>query len=157
DADVTVSDTTLANSVASSQGGALFFRSRSDTNTLLLSHAQISGNTANGCCGVYSESGTAKILNTSDNSNQASTSDDGVYSYHSDLTVEASFIGGNEAIYDGGGMFVRGKAVINNTVITGNKARKGGGIDLTGGSPVLTNVTIADNEATEQAGGLWAS
>lgn len=157
DADVTVYDTTVANSVASSQGGALFFRSMSDTNTLLLAHAQISGNTANDYGGVYSESGTAKILNTSVISNQASTYGGGVYSYHSDLTVEASFIGGNEAIYDGGGMFVRGKAVINNTVITGNKARKGGGIDLTGGSPVLTNVTIADNEATEQAGGLWAS
>lgn len=63
--------------------------------------------------------------------------------------------------FEGGGVYVKASAAIENNVITGNTANLGGGIAVLSGSPTILYNTIHDNSAdaaTDLAGaggGLW--
>ena len=71
------------------------------------------------------------------------------------LTVTNSTITGNQAAYQGGGIFnnISGTLSVSNSTISGNTANLGGGI-YNQGSLNISNTTIASNLAFTQGGGI---
>jgi hypothetical protein len=106
-----------------------------------LNRCTISGNTAIGIDGYYSNGG-------------------GIYNSGM-LTVNSSTISENRAVGNyvcGGGIYNSGTLTINNGTLNGNHARGasnsvGGGIDNEGGAVVLNNSTLSGNKASVYLGG----
>lgn len=81
----------------------------------------------------------------------------GIYADTSTITISNSTITGNSATETGGGIYdTDGTVTISNSSISGNSAMHGGGIyaSSTSGPFTITNSTISGNSATESAGGI---
>ena len=75
-----------------------------------------------------------------------------------ELTIRASALLDNQAVTNGGALFVTGETTLANVTVHGNHAdQAGGGIYVTAAARArFNNLTIADNVAATQGGGLFA-
>ena len=74
------------------------------------------------------------------------------------LTVTDCVLSGNEATYQGGGIFnsspYSGTLTVRNSTLSGNSARYGGGI-YTGGTATVADSTFSENSAESEGGGVY--
>jgi len=156
--DLTVSDSTITQNLASDSGGGLY----AESGTLTIDHSTISDNgtvstsaSYNSGGGIYSLAATAVIITDSIISGNAAHNGGGVYS-HGTLAVNDSMISGNSA-YDGGGLSISGQTSIGeNSQISHNNGTVGGGIYTTSTNATITDSTLIGNEA-DTGGAIYSS
>lgn len=162
DENLTLDGVTVADNVASGDGGGLWADGFSMT--LTIRDSVFSGNSAGNAGGaIYIEDtgGPLLIQNTRITGNDAAQAGGGIYFYDpdGDVTIEDSTISGNTAGTLGGGIyfysFDEGTATIRRTTISGNSAASGGGIFFYDADQpfILENSTISGNSATAGYGG----
>jgi len=150
---VSIEGLTIRNGGNVQNGGGIY-----NAGTLRLSHVEIVGNTASGCCngggGVYN----AKVLSIKDSYIHGNTakSGGGIYSSRgSVLLIEDSRINDNKAHGWGGGLLLGGAdVVIQRSTIENNQAAHGGGILNDASSLSIKGSTIVNNRADGNGGGI---
>ena len=130
DSDVVIANSEFSNnSTETSHGGAIYFASSGEANTLSIQESVFKNNEA------VEDGGAVKIAR-------------GVVNI-----VKSSFVENNA---DEGGAIESSNATltIENSTFSANTAREGGGISSFASDTPLTHVTLAYNSAEEQGGGL---
>jgi len=158
DGTLTVTDSTISNSVAGSGGGIY------NTGTLTVTNSTISDNstnTANDGGGIYNTGIILNITNSTISGNTATNSvGGGIYNDGLILSITNSTISGNTADTDfGGGIFNDNGTItsISNSTFSGNSAISGAGIynDTAGEVTNIVNSTFSGNTATTSGGGIF--
>lgn len=159
---LTITDSTISESTASSGGGVL------NEGTLTITGSTISGNLASYGGGIYnngtvtitnstisansalygggvdSTAGTTSIINSTISGNSAQYGGGGLYNYYCTIAVTNSTISGNWTPTAGGGIGTSGGTLtIRNTTIAANLGN--GGLHIDGGAPVLVSCIVAGN------------
>lgn len=160
DGTVTIRDSVISNNVAYYGGGALYSFG-SGALTLILTNAEITGNTAGDGDGgdgggLYLTETETTISNSTIDGNVASSDGAGISSRHGSLTISNSSISGNTADGEGGGIqFYDGLLTIVDSTIDGNDAGNGGGgLYFAEGLLTINSSTLSGNSA-KSGGGLY--
>ena len=163
---LTVHSSVLNNNSAVGGGGAIWNYSASKS-MVRVENSTLSGNRAD-YGGGLANFGTAKVIASTVNANQALIRHGGGMQNFGTLTVLNSTVSGNAATNsttggDGGGIFNEaGSTTLMNSTLTGNQANQGGGI-RSDSLLTLGNTLIAGNTATTEGreisvgGGAWNS
>jgi Bacterial Ig-like domain (group 3) len=148
----TVSGLTISggNVAASGDGGGI-----SNSGTLTLSDATVSGNSASVYGGGIFNNGTLTLTDSTVSGNSALFGG-GIYDDLDApaLTLTDSTISGNSAHYGGGIHTFVDNLTLTDCTVSGNSSQYGGGIGIYGGTATLTNVTITANRSVNAVGGL---
>jgi hypothetical protein len=110
--------------------------------------------------GIYNNSGTVTIADSTLSSNQADNDGGGIYNDDGGaVTLTDSTLSGNQTNGSGGGIYNDGGTVtLTDSTLSGNRTTGsgwGGGIyNRDSGTLTLTNSTFSDNEA-DDGGGIW--
>jgi CSLREA domain-containing protein len=174
---VTLSEVTISNNVASFGGGIL------SNGTLTLTNSTVSGNSAPTGGGIFNDfGGMLTLTNTMISFNTANLEAGGIYNretltltnstvrgnftnfgngggvfnFSGMLTLTNSTVSTNQAGGDGGGIHSWGTLMIMNSTVSGNSASGvGGGISSNSGVEI-TNSTVSNNSAVEGGGGIFS-
>jgi len=166
--DVSIDGTLISNNTAGEEGGGLW---QVSSDTMTITNATISNNTANSGNNSNQDQGGGGIFNQGTLSINASVVQDntaqlndghggGIYNaFNGDLVVNSSTLSGNKAIYGGGIQNDDAIGTVNDSTISGNESDFGGGIILfstAGNTATLTlnRSTISGNEASSSGGGV---
>jgi hypothetical protein len=160
DAGLTMEDVKVADSTGSSAGGAIAFYGSS----LNLTRCQLTGNQVTYEGGAVYAVGyggfpaSVTLIDCTLTDNQAGEEGAGIYT-EVDTVIEGSWIEGNIATTDGGGIYIGGDSTtvdITRTNISGNQAANGGGvlIDTTAATVKIRESSIITNTAGTDGGGL---
>ena len=107
--------------------------------------------------GIYSDSGTLTITNSTLSGNSAGYDGGGIYSSFGTLMVTNSTLSGNSANNNGGGIYNFGTLMVTNSTLSANSAvARGGGIYSSSGTLLVTNSTLSANSAGSDGGGLYS-
>ena len=177
----TVTGSTIDNNAATREGGGIRLAASAENTdfppaTLAVTDSDVNGNSTAGAFdidggGIYAETGAVSITNSSVSNNAAgpvggftSSKGGGIYvrevaglDTDASLTVTGSIIDGNDANWQGGGIWaVTAETVsIATTSVSGNAANSlgGGGLYSAGAAVSITDSTIDDNDA-DTGGGI---
>ncbi|NDJ85508.1 MAG: hypothetical protein GYB66_06450, partial [Chloroflexi bacterium] len=131
---------------------------------LILTSAVVDGNTAPLVGGVYNgTNGTLTLQTTtiSNNDGTGASSNGGVFNDSGTANVTDTTISGNTATFGGGGIHSNGgtltvtTSTINGNSVSGGGAIGGGGIAITGGTADIINSTVSGNTTTASGGGIY--
>jgi len=110
------------------------------------------GTDINGGGGIYNDSGTLTVTNSTLSGNSSTSSSGGGIFNTGTLAVTNSTLSGNSAGF-GGGIFNNGGTLtLTNSTLSGNSSGGGGSIYNTG-TLTVTNSTLSGNSATSSGGG----
>ena len=154
--DVTISGLALSGGDTSGNGGAI--RNREN---LTVVDSIISGNAANPNGlggGIYSDSGTLDVSNSTIKSNQVGYGG-GIFTRNGTLNLTRSTISSNVANFRGGGVFgetsMAGQStVIADSTLSGNTAGSAGGGLSNQGYALINSSTFTNNSAGADGGGI---
>ena len=177
----TVTGSTINDNTATRQGGGIRLAASAENAdfppaTLAVTNSDVNGNSTAGAFdidggGIYAETGTVSVANSSVSNNAAgpvggftASKGGGLYvrevsglDTDASLTVTASTIDGNDANWQGGGIWVvtAESVSIATSSISGNEANSlgGGGLYSAGSTVSITDSTIDDNHA-DTGGGI---
>ena len=151
EATLTLNNSNVNGNWASGQGGGIF----SELGELNIFNSNINLNDADTGVGIYVDSGTAAIENSTIRDNDAGFHAGGLYNRDSNVTLEKASVTGNTTYVDGGGIFNYGTMTINNSSINNNESSNysGGGIRIEG-TTYINNSTISNNKAALGAAGI---
>lgn len=157
-ANVTITNSTIANNEASVEGGGLW----NGTGTMTIANSNITGNTASGTGdngnvggggGLFNAGGTVEISATAITNNEADGNGGaggGIYNdTNGNVAIAATLVANNESDGNGGGVFNDGKFTFDTaSSITQNTANAGSGI-FTGANGTLCfdDITVVSNNA----------
>jgi len=153
---VSISNITIQNGNTSGDGGGIL-----NQNTLILSNATISGNTANYGGGIFceSESSNTSISNCTISENTASYGGGIALPTRGIKLLLNTEIANNAATNSGGGLYIGNGSIqeIKGCIFSENSAVKGGGISTNNFIGKITGTTISDNSASGNGGGIHNS
>ena len=139
-------DSCIISDNTASRGGGIYINS----STLTIQNSTISGNEATtGEGGGISIEGSSIVTlgNVTISSNTAASSGGGIYNNGNSMFITNSTINGNGPVTNGGGIYNSNtSATFTNVTISDNTANVGGGISNASSTLVLTNVTIYNNK-----------
>ena len=153
----------VSNNVASTNGGGAFITGGAK---LVVSGATMCYNKANGQNGgavyINSDSAQAVISDGQIANNYAKQHGGGIQVYDAELTISGGNITGNESGTAGGGLAIRGSALLtmNGGTVSANTSVSGGGVFVSGATAVanINGGTIgAGNNATTNGGGIYVN
>lgn len=132
------------------------FRVNSGFTLNLNSLTVTNGNVANYGGGIFNDSGTVTVSNSTFAGNNGGTGGGGILNGGT-LIVSNSTFAGNSAGSGGGILSDYGMLTVSNSTFAGNSATtyNGGGIFNVGGTAMVSNSTIAGNSANNQGGGIF--
>ena len=158
-----ITNSTLSNNSASSQGGAI--HNYYGTSIVNISNSTLSNNSAGGGGAISNSDATLNISNST-LSNNSTTGGTGGAIYNignSTLSISYSTLSDNSALYNGTNSGVAGGAIsntssgaisISNSTVSNNTSGTGGAISSTGtGNITISNSTLSNNSATLYGGG----
>ena len=179
DSSVTGNTTDVSNDAYTSRGGGIY-----TSGTLSLDNTAISNNDGIFGGGIYSNSATVNIANSTISDNYAGFVGGGLYHQDSELNLTASTITGNQASFAYGGIalnystgeigystisdniaqygstgginFGESTGSISHSTISGNTAlnSSAGGISISSSTVDIDNSTIVNNAANDYGGGI---
>ena len=156
---LTLADSTISSSYASSFIGDVGGGGVYNTGTLRVINSTISGNVAKLGGGVFNtKDGTVLLENSTVRDNFTSNREGGrIYNDDGTLTVNNSIVTGNGCRTDGGGIYNSGTFTLTKSTVTGNGCGTNGGGIYSSGTLTLTKSTVTDNRARLDGGGIYNS
>lgn len=159
DGNITLNNGNISNNVAQTKNGGGFY---SAGGTVNITKATISGNkTDNGDGGgFYSTGGTVNISNATISGNHAYNGNGGAfYSLLGTTTIGGGSSITSNTAKNGGGVFVNDAIEITDTEISGNQATyDGGGVYSNSGSLIIhTGVIVTGNHVQQDGGGFFVN
>ena len=154
--DLTLDRVTVANGYSSgpaSDGGGLY----NDSGTVTVINSTFSGNRADRFGGgLRNFSGTVTVTNSTFSGNWAGDEGGGLQNSFGTVTVTNSTFSDNQADQDGGGLSnYKGTVTMTNSTFSLNETHQdGGGLQNSFGTVTVTNSTFSDNWAEIDSGGL---
>ena len=161
---VNLDNCSINNNSSAKLGGGIYLYNAPAVATVTITNSIIFGNSAadNAGGGLYQDSGTLTLTNSTINNNISTTSAGGIFNNGGDLTITNSTINNNEATSGSGGYgggftnFDAGTTAITNTTFSGNSGvKEGGAIYIQTGTVEIANCTIANNSITDKGGGIY--
>jgi predicted outer membrane repeat protein len=151
EASLSISGCIVNNCVASDDGGGIYLEHGANVN-IWLADSLIENNFAmHAGGGVYNMLGKLNVSDTTFSGNQAGWQGGGIYcAANDDLTMTGGQLTGNIAGTDGGGLWTAGTVTLTNVAVTQNTARgTGGGFYESAGTVTTNNGSITDNTAAD--------
>ena len=143
----TLSNCIIRNNVSSGIGGGVYINSATGTSQTMLNNCVITGNTAS-MGGGLCDRNSSTITNCIISNNTANTKGGGMYVFNTDKPILRGCIISNNTAVNGGGIYGRGKCVLNNCNIVMNRATESsGGVFIENKYSKYTSCIIWGNEA----------
>ena len=151
-AQLTIQDSIIRDSKATSSGGAIFNAGATLTLTNTLFEANSAGSSGGA---VYTRNGTLTATRTAFTSGSAGSSGGGLFSVNTAATLTNVTVSNNSASSAGGGIYLSGAAMsLNNVTIAENSAAVGGGVQVETGTFNFANTIISTNLGGDCGGTL---
>ncbi len=164
------------NQATNGNGGAVAEVSSGARAGLTVTNSQIIGNAGGGGGGIYASTEGDVTITTCLIANNSANDGGGVDLFEKstgfgDLKIQSSFVGGNNATFDGGGLLLNnarpgptaattddGFSLVSQSMIVGNTSgRQGGGVALYSGNDYVIGSLLIGNRTVNAGGGVYAA